>query len=157
MFRQAAILLLALAVVGFGRPVYAADASEAASSFTAAGEFTVPALGAASVGLTPAQHASLARPAVLPALYAALAATEAFDGYSTQRGLANGARELNPLSQGGHAGFWTMKAIGTAVPIVLAERMWKTNKVAAIATMVVANGVMAAVAANNARVLAHQR
>jgi hypothetical protein len=96
------------------------------------------------------------RPAALPALYLGLAATQVFDVYSTQHGLARGAREANPLMRGG-AAFWTMKAVGSAVPIVLAERMWKRNKVGAIVTMVLANGVMAAVAANNARVLGHQR
>ncbi len=41
-------------------------------------------------------------------------------------------------------------AVGT---IVAAERLWKTNKAAAIAAMVAGNGVAALVAARNARTL----
>ena len=38
-------------------------------------------------------------------------------------------------------------------PALAAERMWKTNKAGAITLMVVSNGMMAAVAAHNAKVL----
>ena len=41
--------------------------------------------------------------------------------------------------------------------ILIAERMWKTNRVAAVLTMVAANSAMAIVAANNARVLQQVR
>jgi hypothetical protein len=158
MFRTAVITTLgALAIGVFSQPAFAADGverAEAASALT----LSAPAVTAPRVQrplsftLMPAPAK---RPAALPALYAGLVAAQAFDAYSTQRGLASGAREANPLMQGG--GLWTMKAVGTIVPIVIAERMWKTNKVGAIVTMAIANGVMAAVAANNARVLRQQR
>jgi hypothetical protein len=64
--------------------------------------------------------------------------------------------ELNPLvAPGATAGMIVMKAVSTGTTIVVAERLWHTNRTAAILTMVAANGVMAIVAANNARVL-HQ-
>lgn len=96
------------------------------------------------------------RPAALPALYVSLAALQAFDVYSTRRGLGHGASEANPLTKGvagSPAMFWTVKAAATAGTILMAERLWKTNKAGAIAVMVLSNGVMAAVAAHNARVL----
>ncbi len=158
MIRHAAILLLATLAIGtLGRPAYAAEANAAAPALAAAGEFAVPALGAArarTLTLTVAEPAPFAkRPAALPALYISLAITEALDAYTTRQGLSAGAREANPLMQGGSAGLWTLKAVGTVVPIVLAERMWKKNKAGAIVTMVLANSVMATVAANNARVV----
>ena len=96
------------------------------------------------------------RPAVLPALYASLAGLQMYDGYSTMRGRSLGAREANPMMNwmtGSPARFWTVKAATTAASIVIAERMWKRNKVGAIVTMFVANSVSAAVAAHNASVL----
>jgi hypothetical protein len=87
-----------------------------------------------------------------------LAALQAFDAYSTVRGLSRGAQEGNPLMQhvaGNTVGFLALKAATTAVPMILAERMWKHNKVGAIALMVAANGVAAVVGVNNAQAL-HQ-
>ena len=161
MFRTAAIAALgALTIGAFAQPAFAADPADAAGTAQAAPATTLsaPAVTAPRVQRPLMLRPPVAptRPAALPALYAGLMATEAFDAYSTRRGLADGARETNPLMQGG-AAFWTMKAVGTVVPIVIAERMWKKNKAGAIVTMVLANGVMAAVAANNARVLHAQR
>ena len=53
--------------------------------------------------------------------------------------------------------FWSIKAATTALPMVLAEKMWKRNKVGAVVMMAVANSVAVTVAANNARVLAAGR
>ena len=103
---------------------------------------------------------SLSRPKVLPAMYASYAALQVFDVMSTQKALALGAREANPLIQGvvGHAGaFWAVKVGVAAGTIVAAERLWKTNKVAAIAVMAAGNGVAAIVASRNARVLRNLR
>ena len=96
------------------------------------------------------------RPGMLPALYVSFSALQAFDVYSTRRALAQGARESNPVMQGvvgNPVVFIALKAATTAVPMLIAERMWRTNRVGAIALMVIANGAMAAVAANNAHVL----
>ena len=98
------------------------------------------------------------RPAALPVLYGSLVGLQAYDLYSTHQGLSRGAQENNPLMQGvvgNSTAAIVTKAASTAVTIAIAERLWKTNKTAAIVTMIVANGVMGAVAANNARVL-HQ-
>ena len=106
--------------------------------------------------LPPVEFGSAKRPAVLPAFYVSLAALQAFDAYSTSGGLGRGASEANPLTKGvagNSAMFWTVKAATTASAILIAERLWKTNKAQAIAVMVLSNGVMAFVAAHNARVL----
>ena len=96
------------------------------------------------------------RPAILPPLYVSLGALQAYDGYTTLRGVERGARETNALV-GGLAGkpaaFWAIKAGSTALTIVLAERLWRDHrKVEAITTMIVANGLMAAIAARNASI-----
>ena len=103
---------------------------------------------------------ALARPAVLPALYASYAALQVYDVYSTKRALALGGREINPLMQGvvGHSSaFVAVKAAAVVGTIVIAERLWKTNKAAAIAVMVLSNSVAAVVAAKNARTLGQLR
>lgn len=100
------------------------------------------------------------RPAALPVLYASYAALQVYDVYSTRQALARGAREANPLMQGvvgNQAGFWAVKAGATVGTIMAAERLWKTNKAAAIGVMVASNGVAALVAARNARTLRQLR
>src|ERR1044071_5129013 len=100
------------------------------------------------------------RPAALPILYAGYAALQTFDVVSTTRGLHSGATEANPFMKqivARPAVFWATKAAGTILPIMIAERYWKTNKVRAIAIMAVSNGVMATIAANNAKVLKQMR
>lgn len=98
-----------------------------------------------------------ARPTLLPPLYLSLAGLQAYDGYATLHGVTSGGREANALVGGltsTPAAFWAVKAGSTALTIVLAERLWRTHhRGEAIATMVVANGVMALVAARNASVL----
>ena len=97
------------------------------------------------------------RPSALPAMYVSLAGLQAYDGYSTTRGVKNGATEANPLvgslaSQ--PAAFWTVKALSTVTTIYFAEQLWRQHKRGqAIMTMVVANAVMGAVAAHNMSVL----
>ena len=102
----------------------------------------------------------VARPLALPPLYASFAALQVFDGYSTLAGVKHGATEANPMMQsviGSPVKFWATKAVMTTTAVVIAERMWKKNKVGAIVTMVIANGVSAAVAARNASVLKQVR
>jgi hypothetical protein len=93
---------------------------------------------------------------MLPALYASYTALQAYDIYSTRQALSRGAVEANPLMQGVAGNTGAMIAVKAAVAagtIVAAERLWKTNKPAAIAIMVASNGVAAMVAARNARTL----
>jgi hypothetical protein len=102
----------------------------------------------------------LSRPAALPVLYVSLSALQVFDVYSTRQALAHGAHEANPVMSGiagNPVAFTAVKAATAIIPMLIAERMWKTNRVAAILTMVAANSAMAIVAANNARVLQQVR
>lgn len=96
------------------------------------------------------------RPSLLPAMYAAQAALQALDAHSTYAAINRGAVEANPLMKGvvGNKGvMMAVKAGVAASTILLAEKMWKRgNRVGAIATMLIANGVTAAVVANNYKV-----
>jgi len=97
------------------------------------------------------------RPSALPAMYVSLAGLQAYDGYSTIRGVRNGATEANPLVGGlasQPAAFWTVKALSTVTTIYFAEQLWRQHKRGqAIMTMVVANAAMGAVAAHNMSVI----
>jgi hypothetical protein len=103
------------------------------------------------------RHTELRRPMVLPALYVGSALLQGYDAYSTLTVLNNGGREANPVMKGitqYPAAFIGMKAVVTASSIMAAERMWKRhNRVGAIVTMAVSNGLMAYVAAHNSRIL----
>jgi hypothetical protein len=102
----------------------------------------------------------LARPGVLTALYASYGALQAYDVYSTRQALARGAREANPLMTGvaGNTGAFVALKAGVAIAtIAAAERLWKTNKPAAIGVMIAGNSVAAFVAARNARTLTQLR
>jgi len=126
----------------------------------AAGDETAAPAAAPAIAVSGKVSAALSRPKALPALYASYAALQAFDVYSTRQALARGATEANPLMQGvvGNTGaFVAVKATVAVATIMAAERLWKTNKAAAIAVMVASNGVAAIVAARNASVLRGQR
>jgi Domain of unknown function (DUF5658) len=96
------------------------------------------------------------RPLALPALYAAQAALQALDAHSTYAAINRGGVEANPLMKGvvGNKGaMMAVKAGVAASTIWVAERMWKKgNRAGAIATMLVVNGITAAVVANNYKV-----
>ena len=80
--------------------------------------------------------------------------------YSTQQALGRGAREANPLMQGvvgNPAAFVALKASLAVGTILFAERLWKTNKVAAVAVMAASTSISAIVAARNASVLRQLR
>src|SRR5476649_585423 len=94
---------------------------------------------------------------VLTMLSASMSGLQAYDAYSTLTALKRGGVESNPLMQGivGHpAVFIGVKAGLTAASIYAAERLWREHhRGTAIALMAVTNGIMAAVAVNNASVL----
>lgn len=101
---------------------------------------------------------SHSRDALLPSLYVSLAALNAFDAYSTSKAVGSGlATEANPAMRGvaSHsAAVWAVKGGVTAASILLAEQMWRNHqRAAAIVTMIVVNGMSAAVVANNTRVM----
>jgi hypothetical protein len=94
------------------------------------------------------------RPVALPVLYVTLGTLQAFDVYTTAKVLGGGGIERNPLIgpvTGNTAALAAVKAGATAATIFFAEKLWHRNKAAAIAAMVVTNGIMATVVANNVR------
>lgn len=101
------------------------------------------------------------RPMVLPAMYAAQVALQALDAHSTYSALNRGGVEANPMMKGvvqNKGAMMAVKAGVAASTIWIAERMWKRgNRVGAIATMLIANGVTAAVVANNYKVASSLR
>jgi hypothetical protein len=96
----------------------------------------------------------------LSALYAGFVAFQAYDVYSTNKAISNGANELNPQLRGlvhNPAAFIGLKVAVTAGSIVQTERLWRSqHKVAALALIAASNGIMMAVAAHNASVLNQQ-
>ena len=103
----------------------------------------------------------IARPSMLAPLYVSLASLQAYDGYTTLRGVNNGAHEANALVSAfanKPAAFWAIKGGSTALSIYMAEWLWRRHRrTEAIATMVIANGVMGVIAARNTAVLRRQR
>jgi hypothetical protein len=169
MIRRSAALVLIFSLLG--TPVFASDAASAAkaavSSPAVAADVAsdvasnVASNGASEdpfvPGLAPIQIGAPTRGAVLPLLYGSYAALQAFDAVSTLRGVKLGAQEANPMMTGvsrNPAGMWALKSGLTAASIVAAEHLWKQRRRGeAIALMVVANGIMAGVAARNAAVV----
>jgi len=102
----------------------------------------------------------LRRPSLLPALYAANIALQALDAHSTLTALERGAREANPLMAGvveNRGALLAVKVGAAAGTIYFAEKLWRRNRVAAIALMVAVNGANAAIVAHNYRVAARRR
>jgi hypothetical protein len=97
------------------------------------------------------------RPALLLPLYAGNIVLEGFDTYSTLAALQKRGVEQNPLVAGlagSPATFIAVKGGLTVLSIVAAERLWKSgHRVGAVAAVALANGMMAAVAINNASTL----
>jgi hypothetical protein len=94
------------------------------------------------------------RPMILPALYASLGAVQAWDVYSTSAALKAGAIERNPLVApvaGNSGGMIALKLATAGTTVFFAERLWKKNRVAAIAMMAGINGATAAIAMRNIR------
>ena len=156
MFRPVAVAMIALSCVcAVSRSAAAQDSADPPALFVrmtapAATEWRLP------VRVSPAERGS-----VLPALYVSLIGLQAYDGYSTTRGLKNGAVESNAIlgALASHpAALWAAKGGTALVSIYVAERLWRGHhRGQAIALMVVSNGIMAAVAASNASIMRAQR
>jgi hypothetical protein len=116
-----------------------------------------PASTAASPDFATGSSFRRGRPSMLPALYAASAALQGYDAYSTLTALKNGGVEANPLMKNvvkSPAAFVALKASVTATSIVAAEKMWKSgNRIGAVGVMVASNVMMGMVAAHNSKVL----
>lgn len=94
-----------------------------------------------------------ARPKAMLPLYSTLAALHAADAVLTVQGLDAGVHEQNPLMRGNRGVMTLTKMVSMATTVVVAEKMWKRNRAAAIATMVAANVVTAVVVARNANLV----
>ena len=96
----------------------------------------------------------------LPLMYAGMVALQALDIVSTRKALNQpGAYETNPMFDmvgGSLAGTIALKAGATAGIIVLTERVRKTNKVAAVATMIALNSAYATIVAHNYAIAGHR-
>ena len=129
-----------------GAPAVAAAATSLAAKVDLAASLTLAA-----------QFKAPRRPLLLPGLYAGTAMLQGYDAYSTLTALKAGGTEANPVMRGvakSPAAFVALKAGVTLASIMGAEQMWRDNhRVAAVAMMVVSNGMMAMVARHNASVL----
>jgi len=95
------------------------------------------------------------RPSLLVPLYVAFGGLQVLDAHSTLNAVALGGRETNPLVRqalGNTAGMIAMKS-GAAVGVVLlTERLWPRNRVAAVLTMIAINSAYVTIAAHNYRI-----
>jgi hypothetical protein len=134
------------AMAADGHPPVASDASRSAG---------VAAASDTDWSLRPIQFGHESRPAALPALYVGYAALQVYDVYSTLTALKSGGAEGNPLLTGiagNPPALIGVKAGMTGASIFVAERLWRSHhRTQAVAFMVASNGVMAIVAAHNAR------
>lgn len=148
--RVAALLLL---TVGPALPALASDndpatkaAEPIATAVTRAAKETEPTVTLWTLSQTPK------RPAALSALYGTYGALQALDIVSTRRAIASGARESNPLMNGGHVGTMiAVKAAAGASTIYFTEKLWKKNRIGAVIVMAALNGATAAIVARNHR------
>jgi hypothetical protein len=113
------------------------------------------AIGAGRNAIAPAATVRIgasSRPRPLVPLYVSYAALQGADLVTTARARGRGAVEANPLLGGlgnSSAGLLTVKA-GVAVgTFYLAERLWRRNRVAAVALMAGLNGAYAVIVARN--------
>jgi len=104
----------------------------------------------------PQAESKPARPAMLLPLYLSHISLHAADLYTTRQALSAGHREGNQLFN--DASFGKMlgaKAAVGAASILISEKLWKRNRVAAVGTMIAANVGLSIVVAHNYQVL-HQ-
>ncbi len=88
-------------------------------------------------------------PKSIKALYGSYAVLQGLDMYSTSVALRAGAREANPLMQTSMGHAIGLKAVMGLTTYYAVNKMSKKNRKGAMVTMVILNGVTAAVVANN--------
>jgi hypothetical protein len=94
------------------------------------------------------------RSALTLSLYGTLAGLNVLDVVSTRQAVGRGAVELNPLMKdaiGDNAMSFGIKGATTLATILAIDRIAKRNRKAGIVAAVIANGVTAAIVANNLR------
>jgi hypothetical protein len=113
------------------------------------------AVWAADETVTPV--VSTTRPLLLMPLYVGNIALQGLDTYTTLAAVQKRGAEQNPLVSGltgSPAAFVAVKGGVTILSIVAAERLWKSgHRAGAVAAIAVTNGLMTAVAINNAHTL----
>lgn len=126
-------------------PTLSASASESGT-----GQLEAPSRAVAEAW---AREARLGAPSsrALTALQISYGGLQTADMWTTIAARNNGAREVNPLMNGSYARATAFKAAMGVSTVFATRAMAKKNKKAAIVTMVVLNGVTAAVVANNIR------
>ena len=143
------LLLLAgpaTAALASDRDTQAQGATPIAAAVSRAAKDAEPSVNLWPLSQTPR------RPLALAALYGTYGTLQALDVVTTRRALAAGARERNPVMQGGSMG--TMVAVKAAAglsTIYFTERLWKKNRVGAVIVMAALNGATAAIVARNQR------
>ena len=85
----------------------------------------------------------------LKGLHAAYIGLQAADMWTTIAARERGAIEVNPLMDGNYGQAAAFKALMTASTVMASRKIAKKSKKAAIVTMVLLNGVSAAIVANN--------
>lgn len=85
------------------------------------------------------------------ALFGSYLALQALDVYSTTAALKAGAHEANPIMDTNPAQAMGIKALMGLTTYYTVHKMAKKNRKGAIVTMVILNGVTAAVVANNVK------
>jgi len=98
------------------------------------------------------------RPALLIPLYASNFALQGLDLWTTKRALDAGNRETNPFFKDASIGAMTgAKIAASAATVLIAEKLWKRNRMAAVGLMLATNVGLSAVVANNYRVMQQAR
>ena len=167
--RRAAAVLFVIALIGGAdsRAAFAQERADAALAPALFADATITATEARpfdiGAALRPADRPAIrpqTRPAPLVGLYVSLAGMHALDIVSTQKALAAGATEANPMMAPFARSPFALAAVKagvTGATIFATERLWKTNRKAALLTMIALNGAYGAIAAHNYRVAAAQR
>lgn len=94
------------------------------------------------------------RPGALVPLYLSLAALQGADAATTVLAVRAGGREMNPVVEpiaGNWGAMLAVKSFSAGITIVAAERLWKKNRAAAIATMAGINALYGYLVARNAQ------
>jgi hypothetical protein len=110
---------------------------------------TAPVAAPQSLPATPQR-----RPAALPPLYIMFASLQVLDTDSTRDAISRGYDESNPVLKnvaGNDAGMILVKVGATAATIFAVEKLWRRNRVAAVATMIAVNTGYTVIVASNYR------
>jgi hypothetical protein len=132
--------LIAFVVLCAATPAVAAEKSEIAA----------PSAAVAAAWAQEAQQKGPS-PGVLNALYGSYGALQTLDMLSTIKARQQGAREVNPLMQGGYGQASATKVLLAAASMAAVKTLEKKSRKAAFATMVALNAATAVIVANNYR------